>query len=103
MKGIATIQVQDVSGNWRSITTVIKQDQVIKVNINFVARQFKNSRFGRLTKTATFSSRVGDLSLDSLCGTRCAVARSWCVRHQPRPTGWCAAMSRMMPGFTPIR
>ena len=58
MKGMATIQVQDVSGNWRSTMFVIKQDQVIKVNIDSVARQFKNRAGSQVERNKAKPLRV---------------------------------------------
>lgn len=37
----ALIQVQDVSGDWKTVTNTINQSQVILRNLDAVARQYK--------------------------------------------------------------
>jgi hypothetical protein len=37
----ALIQIQDITGNWQTVQTIIKQDQLIKRTIDTTAKQYK--------------------------------------------------------------
>jgi hypothetical protein len=39
--GRAYIQIQDITGDWKNVVNVIKQDQVIARNIDAVSQQMK--------------------------------------------------------------
>ena len=41
MQRRALIQVQDVSGNWQTVTNTVAQDQIILRNLDAVSRQYK--------------------------------------------------------------
>ncbi len=41
MKNSALIQVQDITGNWVTVTTTANQDQIIFRNLESVAKQYK--------------------------------------------------------------
>jgi hypothetical protein len=41
MSDKAFIQIQDITGDWKTVQTVMKQDQMIKKTVDSVAKQFK--------------------------------------------------------------
>ncbi len=39
----AFIQIQDLTGNWRTVATVLQQDQIIKTNLDSTVKQYKKT------------------------------------------------------------
>lgn len=53
----AYIQIQDITGNWISVSTVVNQPQMVKSNVDSTAKQYK-----KLTRAVDEKGNILQLS-----------------------------------------